>query len=423
MRRALIAGCFLACLGAAMPAWGHPARTSAVFVDLYDDAVALEFEIPVDQLGLALDRPGEPVAALLGDADGLRTYLAEHVGARTPAGDAFPVSIGGLSSAVIDGAEHLVAAVELKAPTSDASEHFTLACDPVLHRVVSHKLFVSVRRDFRNGVFADGPEPVGVLRYQNDTLAIDRRGGSFWTGVSAVAGHGMRHIAEGTDHLLFVLVLLVVAPLAARAGRWEVEPSVGAAVRRILVIVTAFTLGHSLTLALGVLGVVRLPSRPVEIVVAVSILVSAVHAIRPLFAGRELWIAAGFGLVHGLAFATALADLGYGGVTMLASLVAFNLGIEVMQIAVIAATMPWLLMLRDTRLYTLLRGSLAVFAGVMAIGWILERAWDVPNLVAPAADALFAHAGLVLAALAGIALVRAVQLVRRQLAPGTAQET
>jgi HupE / UreJ protein len=78
-------------------------------------------------------------------------------------------------------------------------------------------------------------------------------------------------------------------------------------------IVTAFTLGHSLTLLAGALGWLRLPGQPVEILIAVSILVSAAHAQRPLFPGREAQVAAGFGLVHilvhGLAFTGTLAGL------------------------------------------------------------------------------------------------------------------
>jgi hypothetical protein len=107
---------------------------------------------------------------------------------------------------------------------------------------------------------------------------------------------------------------------------------------QILRIVTAFTLAHSLTVALSGFGLVRLPSRPVEVMIAVSILVSAIHAMRPLFPGREAIIAASFGLIHGLAFASAPNELGVTGWYRLISLFGFNLGIEAMQLAVVAIT-------------------------------------------------------------------------------------
>jgi hypothetical protein len=119
---------------------------------------------------------------------------------------------------------------------------------------------------------------------------------------------------------------------------------------QILRIVTAFTLGHSLTLGLAAFGLVQLPSRPVEVLIAVSILLSAIHAIRPLFPGREAAIAAFFGLIHGLAFASALGDLGFSSWYRLVSLLGFNLGIEAMQLTVVAVTLPSLLLLRRTRL-------------------------------------------------------------------------
>src|SRR5271165_3502823 len=117
---------------------------------------------------------------------------------------------------------------------------------------------------------------------------------------------GMRHIAEGTDHLLFLLVLLLPAPLIVVGSRWAGFAGMSNSVLRILKIVTAFTIGHSITLALAAFGIVRVPSRPIEVLIAVSILVSAIHALRPIFPGKEAGIAAYFGLIHGLAFAATL---------------------------------------------------------------------------------------------------------------------
>lgn len=184
---------------------------------------------------------------------------------------------------------------------------------------------------------------------------------------------GVRHIAEGTDHLLFLLALLLPAPLLAVGGRWSGVAGLRKSLMRILKIVTAFTVGHSITLALAATGVVSIPGRPVEVLIAVSILISAVHALRPLFPGREAWVAAFFGLIHGLAFATTLSELGLGHWERMVGILAFNLGIETMQMLVVAATLPSLLLLSRTRAYPVFRVGGAVFAGVAAAGWIAER--------------------------------------------------
>ena len=142
---------------------------------------------------------------------------------------------------------------------------------------------------------------------------------------------------------------------------------------------TAFTVGHSITLAAGALDLLHIPSRPIETLIAVSILVSAVHAFRPLFPGREALIAGGFGLIHGMAFATTLAELGLGRWERVASIFSFNLGIEAMQLVVVAAALPALILLSGTRLYRAIREGGALFAGMAAAGWIAQRTFDLAN--------------------------------------------
>jgi HupE / UreJ protein len=159
-----------------------------------------------------------------------------------------------------------------------------------------------------------------------------------------------------------------------------------------LKVVTAFTAGHSITLALAGLGLVRVPSRPIEVLIALSILVSAAHALRPLFPGREAVIAAFFGLIHGLAFAPTIGELGLGRSELVASILAFNLGIESMQLVVVAATMPSLLLLSRTPAYSALRIGGALFAGFAAACWISERLLGMHNPVDVMVDSVAHHA-------------------------------
>jgi hypothetical protein len=118
---------------------------------------------------------------------------------------------------------------------------------------------------------------------------------------------GVRQIAEGTDHLLFLLMFLLVAPLLVVARRWQPAPPTAStgALRRTVRVVTAFTVGHSATLIAAAIGGLRVAGPWVEVLIAVSILVTAIHALRPLFPPRgEPFIAGGFGPIHGLAFST-----------------------------------------------------------------------------------------------------------------------
>jgi hypothetical protein len=230
------------------------------------------------------------------------------------------------------------------------------------------------------------------MRAVTDPSASDFRGWPSGVQFSSLFHLGMRHIAEGTDHLLFLLVLLLPAPLLVSGSRWGRPAGVHRSLIRVVGIVTAFTIGHSVTLSLAALGFVRAPEQPVEVLIAVSILISALHAVRPIFPGKEAWIAAFFGLIHGLAFAATLERLGMGHWERVTGILAFNLGIETMQMIVVAIILPSLLLMSRTSAYPILRFGGAVFAGAASVGWIVERLFDVETPVDVIVDALARHA-------------------------------
>jgi hypothetical protein len=234
-----------------------------------------------------------------------------------------------------------------------------------------------------------------------------------WSSFASMVPLGVRHIAEGTDHLLFILVLLLSAPLLAVGGRWTGFAGVRRSGMRLFKVVTAFTIGHSLTLAAAASGWVHAPTRPVETLIAVTILVSAAHAIRPLFPGREAFVAGGFGLVHGLGFATMIAGYGIDPWHTALSVLGFNVGIELMQVVVVAATVPWLLALARTPWYGVVRVTGAVLAGAAALGWIGERGFGMANPVGDWIGTAAAHPPLLLG---GIALLSLAAVTRRNRA-------
>ncbi len=175
---------------------------------------------------------------------------------------------------------------------------------------------------------------------------------------------GFEHILSGPDHLLFVLGLLILAPL-----------------RRLFSVVTGFTIAHSVTLAATALGLVSLPSGPVEILIALSILLLGVEAVRVLrgehsLAARRPWLASfGFGLLHGLGFAGALAGIGLPAGQELAALLFFNLGVEAGQLAFIAAVLAAAVTaVRGLRLDLSAARRLVAFGiGTSGAFWVFER--------------------------------------------------
>ncbi len=186
---------------------------------------------------------------------------------------------------------------------------------------------------------------------------------------------GIEHIWSGIDHLLFLISLLLPAVLARTTGRWEPVPGARPAFSSILKVVTAFTLAHSITLTLAALDIVRLPSRLTESVIAASIMVAALNNIFPLVTESRARIAFAFGLLHGFGFASVLADMGLPSGARLLSLLAFNLGIEAGQLAVVLAIMPVAYQFRSRPLYrnAVLPWGSAAIAG-LALVWLIQRA-------------------------------------------------
>ncbi|HTJ52690.1 MAG TPA: HupE/UreJ family protein [Cyclobacteriaceae bacterium] len=172
----------------------------------------------------------------------------------------------------------------------------------------------------------------------------------------------------------------------------------------LLKIITVFTVGHSITLLAGALGWFYIPSQPIEILIAFSILMSAIHALRPIFPGREIYAAATFGLIHGLAFANTLTNLNLDAGQMVLSILGFNIGIELMQLFVVAMIVPWLILLCWSNSYKGVRIGGAVFAGIAAIAWMTERILNQPNPITRAIEGLVIYAPWMIGALALVAV-------------------
>jgi hypothetical protein len=184
---------------------------------------------------------------------------------------------------------------------------------------------------------------------------------------------GFNHFRYGYDHILFLVTILLIAPFVVNGKRWTRLSTLRSVVWHIVTISISFTLGHSVSLLLGSFINVLPYTTYIEITIALTILISALHAVRPLFGRAEVVIIGLFGVVHGLAFASELGLASINVMERLQVVFAFNLGLEVFQLIVITLALPvYLLVLRyDTMSYT--RSILSGVAVVAAITWLIER--------------------------------------------------
>ncbi|MFE6482144.1 HupE/UreJ family protein [Streptomyces sp. NPDC057757] len=409
-RWAARAGTLLACLAALTAtvtvvaptrADAHPLSTTALLLDVAPDQVTGTVQLPVDRLAIALDQPLTAKTVVRpAKLEEMRRYVLSHISAADPDGTRWTTTVSGGRVEKIDSVDHLVFDLVLRPPNGTVHD-FRLTYDAIVHHLLSHQIFVSLRPDG-----SDGYTTLGMLDWQQHTIAVPAVGATTEQGFAAAVRLGIKHIAEGADHLLFLVMLLLPAPLLARRGRWVRSDDLRRNCVRVVHVVTAFAVGHSITLALAALGYISAPTRVVESLIALSILVSGIHAVRPLVPRGETWIAAGFGLMHGLAFAALLDDLDLGRGSLVATLLGFNLGIELTQLMVVALLMPSLLVLSRTRVYPAVRLGVAAIGIVLAAAWLAERTTLLPNNpLNHVTDTLVAHPFAVAGALAAVAAV------------------
>lgn len=235
----------------------------------------------------------------------------------------------------------------------------------------------------------DGDRTRSVIfsaRYRREDIPrrTSTRSGGF---PSAVLG-GLAHIATGADHLLFLVALLLPCVLTREEGRWQPVGTFRGVAIAVLKIVTAFTLAHSLTLALAVTGVVRPLPRIIEPAIALSIVFAAVQNLAGRAVENRWPTAFALGLLHGFAFSSALVDLGLRGLALATTLVGFNLGIEVGQLLLVLVVLPLLFALRTWSGYPrwVLRLGSAAIAAVACV-WVVQRALPSDTLPAHASSA------------------------------------
>ncbi len=216
-----------------------------------------------------------------------------------------------------------------------------------------------------------------VLSESSRRLPLDQNVWSNWAVLYNFIHQGVWHIWTGYDHILFLLTLLLPAVLYWKNDAWQSVDRLNIAVVDTLKIVTAFTLAHSITLALASLQIVTLPSRFVESMIAFSVLITAINNLMPVFRGSRWMVAFCFGLIHGFGFANVLLDLGLQTNQIALSLLGFNIGVEIGQLVIVAVILPLAFLMRGTFFYRwgLLRAGSTMVA-FLSMGWLVERLFD-----------------------------------------------
>lgn len=360
-------------LGAVAPAQAHKSSDSYLRLTVAaDGSISGRWDIALRDI--------EPALGLDADGDGAITWgelRARHgdiaawaLQALTLSRDGQPCRIEAGEQLVDEHTDGRYTVLPLQASCPQAGQPLS----------IGYRLLADIDPQHRGLLALSTPQGVRslVLDPAAPPVAIDLEDAGAGLGFFGFVGRGVWHIWIGLDHILFLLSLLLPAVLVWKAAAWQPVASLRAALIDVVKIVTAFTLAHSITLTLATLELITLPSRLVESVIALSVVLAALNNLRPLARGRRWMVAFGFGLVHGFGFASVLAELGLPQQALVLALLGFNLGVELGQLAIVAVFVPLAFALRRTRLYrrgVLFGGSLLI--ALVAAVWFVERAFDL----------------------------------------------
>ncbi|MBS0150045.1 MAG: HupE/UreJ family protein [Nitrospira sp.] len=355
-----------------VPAWAHKPSDSYLSLAVQNDHVEGQWDIALRDLDSAI--------GLDGDGNGQITWGEVRNKHKE-------ISVYALSRLTLSADTETCSAEVLDQLIDDHTDgtysvlHFRADCGQAIQRLhADYQLLFDIDAQHKGLLRLTQGEHTSTAIFSRETRlhAFSIAEQSRWDESRQFIHEGIWHIWLGFDHVLFLLALLLPAVLARKEGHWQAAGDFSSVLWNVVRIVTAFTVAHSLTLSLAALDVVHLPSRLVESTIAASVVLAGLGNLYPMMTSRRWMVAFGFGLIHGFGFAAVLTDLGLPHDSLLLSLVSFNVGVELGQLAIVAVFLPLTYLLRHTWSYprlVLTGGSLTVI--VIALVWFTERAFDL----------------------------------------------
>lgn len=361
-------------------AGAHAIGENYVFLNFREASIDGRFEFNFtdlkDKLGIDLEA-GEtsPEQAVKATADRVQAYILDRFSIAPPDGAPYQLVFTDQTVLSEQGA---FAQYHFRADTGPLPDRLQIRHEMCYEDDRFHRGLVLVNHNAKTGTqFSD--EHVAMVfgpHYTEQTLdlldipELMRARDMVWQGVL--------HIWIGIDHILFLVALILPVLLVRRGADWQPAPEFTGALFELLKIVTVFTVAHSLTLLLAALGFVNLPSRLVESMIALSIVLVAANNLRYTVREGSRLVILFLGLFHGLGFASVMGALPFRMDNLLKTVVAFNIGVELGQIAIVAVLFPLLFALRRTAFYVpvvLKGGSVALI--LVASFWFIQRAFGL----------------------------------------------
>jgi hypothetical protein len=370
----------LAILSLPGAAFAHTTGETYVWLNVEENNITGRVEINLRELRekMGVDVPDEGtqrMGILEENREKILSYLRQHY--RIEAyGQEVPIEYTAIGLLDLPADEGIYAQFFYVTPEGTVPDLVTITNSLFVENDFIHRSLVCVERNRKSGQVFEGEFGAMVFGAHNPVQDLDLTHIESLLRPRDFIWQGVLHIWIGTDHILFIITLLLPAVLIYQGTMWSPVPNFTAAFWNIIRIITIFTVAHSITLSMAALGLVSVPSRIVESVIALSIILVAVNTISPKFRDKAWLIIFLFGLFHGMGFASVMSELPFRMVDLVKVLIGFNVGVELGQLAIVFAVFPVIFLLRKTKAYVpiILKGGSAITAAI-ACFWFIERAF------------------------------------------------
>lgn len=355
-------------------AWSHPMDHSLIELDISTDQVNAEIRVPMGDFQEAsqiLVR-GKSLEEIQSHQDQYLDYVFKHVDIYEHSDQLWAKSV--IGPIKLDSTHNKIPDLMFRIsfrPNGPTPKVFTVRSDLVVHQVITHKVFLGLRSDWEAGILSDQKQILTAFNNDRKEFQIQRQQGSWWTGFWGTLNLGLKHIYEGFDHVLFLVMLVMSLSFV---------PPYRRAFKKLLFLVSAFTLGHTISLFWAGVFLLPISTQVIECLVALTILVTAIHVIRPMIDGKEWFVSLVFGLIHGLAFSEVVSEFHLSKKFLILSILGFNIGVEIMQIILIGLIVPWLFWATKLPNGFRIKNFFAGLVVVLSVIWFFERAMNLEVL-------------------------------------------
>lgn len=360
---------------------GHATRENYIFLNVPEHAIEGYFEIRLPDLEQRFD------LVFPEETDAIESYVAENAPmVQQYIRDHFSIGpVGNPLKLEFTETGYEATSSEL----SFALYYFRMPVQPIPKQLeIKNTLFLENDRLHRSLVLLEYNSVTGetfppewtalIFSRSKDTQILDLTNVPGIYAPRDMISQGILHIFIGPDHILFLLVLLLPTVVILSVGKLEPIQRFPMALWNVFKIVTVFTIAHSVTLALAALDYITLPSRLVESIIALSIIVVSANNIYGKDRFSSLWVVLILGLFHGMGFASVMGDLPFRAVELWKVVIGFNIGVELGQMAIVAVVFPILFLVRKQNFYRpfILTGCSSLL-GLVALYWFIQRAFDL----------------------------------------------